>query len=187
MSAYWDCNNPNCVEITATKNLSNVVLMDCDGTHYKFDNLNQGNSGTFCHPSGLPVATVWIKAGCYLSGDGPGYGHRFDAPCNYCPPQTNSMPVSGGNPSADTGFQVYPNPFRDHVNFRFVPEMDSQVKLEVFDALGRLLETVFEGNVSAGVTYEYKFSNIQQVDGMLIYRLTTDGEVQMGKLMHGNF
>jgi hypothetical protein len=76
--------NSNCVTVTSCKNLSNVVLRDCNGVNYKFDGLN-GKTGTFCHPSGLPVTRVYVKSGCFQSGEGPGYGRRFDNPFTVCP------------------------------------------------------------------------------------------------------
>ncbi len=69
--------------IESTKDLSNVVLEFADGSHYKFDNLNQGLSGTFeglGEHAGKQITGVWVKSGCNKSGDGSGYGERFDSP-----------------------------------------------------------------------------------------------------------
>ncbi len=71
------------VYIESSKDLSNVVLEFEDGTNYKFDNLNQGQTGTFegiGENAGKIISGVWVKSGCNKSGDGPGYGERFDAP-----------------------------------------------------------------------------------------------------------
>jgi hypothetical protein len=79
----FQSESPNCVEVTSCKDLSNVVLVDCNGTHYKHDGL-RGKTGTFCHPSGLPITRVYVKSGCFQSGEGPGYGRRFDNPFDVC-------------------------------------------------------------------------------------------------------
>jgi hypothetical protein len=79
----FDTGNPNCVYVTSCKNLTNVVLVDCNGVHHKFDGLT-GRNGTFCHPSGQPVTRVYVKSGCYSSNDGPGYGRRFNNPFDVC-------------------------------------------------------------------------------------------------------
>lgn len=71
----------NSVYVTSCKDLSNVVLEMCDGTRHKYDNLD-GHSGTFNSPNGLNIVRVWVKSGCYMSGDGPGYGWRVEGPCN---------------------------------------------------------------------------------------------------------
>lgn len=75
--------NGTSVYVVSTKDLSNVVLEFTDGTHYKFDNLSQGKTGTFAGTgsnTGKQIAGVWVKSGCNASGDGPGYGERFDSP-----------------------------------------------------------------------------------------------------------
>lgn len=61
---------------TSTKELSNVVLLYCDGVHQKFDNLS-GYVATFSGTganAGKKIVGSWIKSGCNQSGDGPGYG-----------------------------------------------------------------------------------------------------------------
>lgn len=70
----------NRVYVTSTKDLSNVVLEMCDGTRYKYDNLSSP-TGWFASPDGKNIVRVWVKSGCYMSGDGPGYGWRVDGPC----------------------------------------------------------------------------------------------------------
>lgn len=65
------------VWVQSTKDLSNVVVQYSDGTKQKYDNLS-GRTGTF--GSGRKtIARVWVKSGCNQSGDGPGYGERFEA------------------------------------------------------------------------------------------------------------
>lgn len=65
------------VYVESSKNLSNVVVQYSDGTTQKYDNLS-GKTGVF--GSGAKTITrVWVKSGCNDSGDGPGYGERFEA------------------------------------------------------------------------------------------------------------
>lgn len=64
------------VQVSSTKELSNVVLKFHDNTTQKFDNLS-GNTGTFAGTGaqeGKCIIGVWIKSGCNSSNDGPGYG-----------------------------------------------------------------------------------------------------------------
>ena len=71
------------IDVTSTKDLSNVVLVFDDGTHYKFDNLNQGTTGTFAgigENTGKLIDYVYIKSGRNHSDEGSGYGERFDSP-----------------------------------------------------------------------------------------------------------
>ncbi|MDQ3232682.1 MAG: hypothetical protein M3Q07_12760, partial [Pseudobdellovibrionaceae bacterium] len=67
--------------VGSDKDLSNVVLAFADGSHQKFEGLTGHDSqfaGTGEH-AGKEIVTVWVKAGANFSGDGPGYGQRFDA------------------------------------------------------------------------------------------------------------
>lgn len=70
------------VNVTSSKDLSNVVLEFCDGVHYKFDGLS-GKNRTFAglgNHAGKIIKTVWVKSGSNSSNDGPGYGERFNNP-----------------------------------------------------------------------------------------------------------
>jgi hypothetical protein len=77
-----------CGEITTVscKDLSNVVVEFADGSRQRFEGL-KGQSGTFRGTganAGEVITRVWVKAGANHSGDGPGYGERFDAPKQSC-------------------------------------------------------------------------------------------------------
>ena len=67
------------VDITSTKDLSNVVLGFDRGPHQKFEGLT-GLSGTFSG-TGLnakrDIEKVWVKSGSNKGGGGPGYGELF--------------------------------------------------------------------------------------------------------------
>lgn len=81
-SSASSSNSSLSVYVTSTKDLSNVVLEFEDGVHQKFEGLS-GYSGTFSGTgvnSGKALVGVWIKSGCYMSGDGPGYGEYVANP-----------------------------------------------------------------------------------------------------------
>lgn len=110
VGATFDCAS---VTTTSSKDLSNVVLLFCDGKHQKFDGLS-GNSRTFSGTggnAGKVIKGVWIKSGCNLSGAGPGYGEFVGAPgnpcetCNDCPPPPCTR---CGKPCKDTCKPVEP-------------------------------------------------------------------------------
>jgi hypothetical protein len=77
---------------SSTKELSNVVLLYCDGVHQKFDNLS-GYVSTFSGTSlnsGKKIQGAWIKSGCNQSNDGPGYGTFVPNPdANVCNTNAN--------------------------------------------------------------------------------------------------
>lgn len=68
------------ISVVSTKDLSNVVLKYENNRTQKFEGLH-GRTGTFQGTgsnSGQLIETCWIKSGSNSSGDGPGYGERFD-------------------------------------------------------------------------------------------------------------
>jgi hypothetical protein len=74
------------IDVVSCKDLSNVVLEYADGSHQKFEGLS-GHQGTFAgagEHEGAEIVGVWVKAGNNASGDGPGYGERFDSPEGIC-------------------------------------------------------------------------------------------------------
>ncbi len=68
--------NEKLVYVTSTKDLSNVVVEYDGGSHEKTEGLS-GYTGTFGDGS-RTITKVWVKSGCNDSGEGPGYGERFE-------------------------------------------------------------------------------------------------------------
>jgi hypothetical protein len=82
------------VTANSTKDLSNVVLLFCDGTTQKYEGLS-GTVGTFQgteSSAGKCIVGIWIKSGCNQSDDGPGYGEYVangSVPADCCVEQNN--------------------------------------------------------------------------------------------------
>lgn len=83
---YWG-NGREKLSITSSKDLSNVVIYFNGGTWYKVENpggsytLAGGigqTSGTFGSPWRGQIQRVYVKSGNNDSGEGPGFGERFD-------------------------------------------------------------------------------------------------------------
>lgn len=73
-----DCTS---IDVVSSKDISNVVLQFDDGDTQRFEDLPERRTGTFAgtgDDSGEVITTAWIKSGNNKSGDGPGYGARFD-------------------------------------------------------------------------------------------------------------
>lgn len=104
----------------STMDLSNVVLKFSDQTTQKFDGLSGTSitlSGTGAN-QGKCIVGIWVKSGCNLSGDGPGYGEWFpnvdyDGSCEQQPCDTPVMNLvsSVDATNENYNFQV----FVDHV------------------------------------------------------------------------
>lgn len=68
------------VYVQSDKDLSNVVLQFSDGTTQRFEGLS-GTTGTFRGTGGYynkRIDRLWVKSGCNESGEGFGYGERFE-------------------------------------------------------------------------------------------------------------
>lgn len=87
--------------------------------------------------------------------------------------------------AAEFGVKAYPNPFTGHVYFELQLKTDSKVLLEVFDIYGKKLSTLFDDNLVAYNQYHLDYAPGNFSGGMLIYKLTVDGELAFtGKLIH---
>lgn len=76
----------------------------------------------------------------------------------------------------------YPNPFNPSTNIPYKLPQDSYVKLEIFDMLGKLVETVVDGEQSRG-RYVQRVQAGDWSSGVYIYRIIVEGRVETGKLM----
>ena len=89
---------------------------------------------------------------------------------------TNEMPLSF------EVFSNYPNPFNPVTKIRFgVPE-NSLVKISVYDALGKSIETLVNENLSSG-SYEVQFDGSKFAAGVYYCRMTSTGFSDVKKLI----
>ena len=84
---------------------------------------------------------------------------------------------------AATPLTVYPNPTNDKAFFDFVPASDNKARLDIFTIDGVHVETLFDGDVAAGKSYQIEYRPALRNNAVLIYRLIMDGKVQSGKLV----
>lgn len=94
---------------------------------------------------------------------------------------TGINPVSNGAPEKFSLSQNYPNPFNPSTNIKFNIAKEGNVKLEVFDIAGRVVETLVNRELQAGV-YEFNFNASSLSSGIYFYSLTT-GEFKDVKKM----
>ena len=72
--------------------------------------------------------------------------------------------------------QNYPNPFTGSSVVSFELPSSSDVRLEVFDVMGRLVATLAQGSLPAGV-HEASFESDNLPNGMYLVRLQTPAGV----------
>ena len=94
---------------------------------------------------------------------------------------TGSQQITELVPSSFSLSQNYPNPFNPVTRIRYDLPKAGVVKLVIFDALGRTVETLVNEHQSAG-TYEATFNGSQYPSGIYFYRLLTDGYSETKKM-----
>jgi hypothetical protein len=83
---------------------------------------------------------------------------------------------------AEAGLKVYPNPFSDRARFEFISKEDTNAKIDIYDLNGRIVETVFDKYVTAGVTNYAEFIPENNSRGIYIYRLKMGSQLYNGKI-----
>lgn len=83
----------------------------------------------------------------------------------------------------DSGFNVFPNPFKDQFNFVFVAHANSNVRIDFYDASGKHLKTIFNQNVKQGMHYSAAFAPALKTNGMYLYKVTAGERTFYGKAL----
>lgn len=78
--------------------------------------------------------------------------------------------------------QNYPNPFNPSTTIRFNLPATGQVKLVIYDALGRRMETLVDQILQAG-PHEFQFSAQKYPSGMYFYTLQTGTKTESRKMV----
>ncbi|GAB5409526.1 MAG: hypothetical protein BalsKO_18910 [Balneolaceae bacterium] len=99
------------------------------------------------------------------------------------PSQTvsNEIEVEEEQPIALALDQNYPNPFNPFTTINYAVPVQSKVRLEVFDLVGRKVAELVNGPKSAGL-YTINFDASQLASGLYIYRLQVGGKVLTRKM-----
>ncbi|MDZ7755712.1 T9SS type A sorting domain-containing protein [Rhodohalobacter sp.] len=90
--------------------------------------------------------------------------------------------VSSVLPEEDLVAQNFPNPFNPSTKIEYAITETQPVKIEVFDVVGRKIQTLVDGDHSAGF-YSVDFDGSGLASGMYIYRITTDQTVMDKKML----
>lgn len=98
---------------------------------------------------------------------------------NYTP-VSNAIGIEQISSNVPNGFsleQNYPNPFNPETKIRFSIPAKENVRLTVFDALGREIETLVNESLAAG-TYEVNFERSNLSSGVYFYKITSGNFTQ---------
>ncbi len=119
----------------------------------------------------------------FFAANFPGSDNRPLGPARWHP-KLSAKPVHGNHPSGFTLHQNYPNPFNPTTVISYQLAVAGNVRLEVFDALGRKVATLVSEQQASG-SYSYSFNAAQYAlsSGVYFYRLQTNGFAQTRKLL----
>ncbi|MCH7977053.1 MAG: T9SS type A sorting domain-containing protein [Bacteroidetes bacterium] len=84
----------------------------------------------------------------------------------------SSANVAGDIPGTHLIEAVYPNPFNPEATFRFAVNTQQNVRADLVDVSGRVVATLFEGNVAVGETQTVRIDGAGLPSGIYVVRLT---------------
>ncbi len=158
-------------EVFSTGNNKPVVISG-DTTSYLIKKLkgSPGISGSKMPPGGsmaaadLTTVIAWIKNGAIEN------------------PTSNVSITDAGVIKTFELKQNYPNPFNPATTIQFSIPISSQVRMTLFDALGKESATLIDQPLSAG-SYKYQLNASSLPSGVYYYRLHAAGAVLTKKLL----
>lgn len=125
-----------------------------------------------------------------LQGSGTNYTHfTYGYSSNPSPGELNDGQIITNLDVNDdllpTKFELsnnYPNPFNPTTTIEFQIPIRTQVKLTIYDILGREVSKLVDSELSAG-KYEFIFDAANLPSGLYLYRLSAEGFTQAKKLL----
>ncbi|MCX6164654.1 MAG: T9SS type A sorting domain-containing protein, partial [Ignavibacteriae bacterium] len=85
---------------------------------------------------------------------------------------TAIQPVSSEVPKDYSLSQNYPNPFNPTTNMKFALPKDGNVAIKIYDILGNLVNTIYDGYKTAGI-YNATFDGSNLSSGIYFYKITS--------------
>jgi Secretion system C-terminal sorting domain len=95
---------------------------------------------------------------------------------------TGSNEVNNTVPTEYKLYNNYPNPFNPSTTIKFAIPRKDNVKLTIYDALGRSVSELVNGTKEAG-TYEINYNALFLSSGIYFYKLETTGFSEVKKMM----
>src|SRR5690606_39854215 len=88
---------------------------------------------------------------------------------------------AASTPTTAPAVAVAPNPFRGTTQIRYTVSASSDVRLAVYDVLGREVAVLVDGRVEAG-QHAATFDASGLAAGAYVYRLAAGNDVEVGRL-----
>ena len=78
--------------------------------------------------------------------------------------------------------EVYPNPFNPTTSFDLSVPEDGFVSIQVYNVLGQLVATIYEGNLNAS-THSFNWNADNVSSGMYFLEVESDKDIAIRKMM----
>ena len=91
-------------------------------------------------------------------------------------------PISNEIPNVFKLYTNYPNPFNPVTKIKFDIAKNTNAKIQVYDILGRVVETLVNGELKAG-RYEVEFDGYSLSSGVYFYKLVTNDFVDTKRML----
>lgn len=92
-----------------------------------------------------------------------------------------TIPIDNTKPTTTELKQNYPNPFNPSTTIPVSISEFQRVKVDIYDITGRLVQSVFDGNLSNG-NYALSVNLERFASGVYMYRLQTNDKVQIKRM-----
>jgi hypothetical protein len=102
----------------------------------------------------------------------------FDGTVSY----SDEVEIDVTGPKDFTLYQNYPNPFNPTTTIKFALPVDSNVKINVYNSLGQLVETLVDGEMQSGY-HEVIFNASRYSSGVYLYQLQAGEYVSVKKML----
>jgi hypothetical protein len=134
----------------------------------------------------FPGTAYWVKVGgdgqLYVTTSGNITSRIRIVPTSEMPPPPPVVSEQVEVPKEFAVSQNYPNPFNPSTVIHYALPKDVYVTLIVYDVLGREVVRLVEGKQAAGF-YDVKLSGESLASGVYVYRLKTDDNVAVRKML----
>ena len=147
----------------------------------------QTYSGSAPGEEGAQSLVLDALGNTYVTGFSQGGVTGLDyATIKYSQPTASLLPVLGAAPIAPALDQNFPNPFNPSTTIRFglpgTEATESEVRLRVYDSLGRVVASLVDGRLRAGM-YEVAWDASRQPSGIYMVKLEADGAPIIRKMV----
>ncbi|NRB62545.1 MAG: T9SS type A sorting domain-containing protein [Saprospiraceae bacterium] len=118
--------------------------------------------------------------------------HAQIMPCSPPEPPVESipspMPIASSEreftpSSGQMSLQVWPNPFQEQTQIRFVLPEKTKLKLQVFSPNGQLISQPFHGQLRHAGSYQLQFSGHHLPPGIYVLVLETNGQRKIARMV----